>query len=154
MSNRSTELTRTIRFFETLSPQSMVHLDEIYSDEAYFKDPFNEVRGRDEIARIFSAMFSQLDRPQFLVKRALQQTPAGTDSRPGEAFLTWDFRFRFKGFQREKDQQIHGASLLEFTSEGLILSHRDYWDAAEELYEKIPWLGGLMRILKRQAQHR
>jgi hypothetical protein len=29
--------------------------------------------------------------------------------------------------------------------------HRDYWDAAEELYEKLPVLGGLMRFLKRAA---
>jgi hypothetical protein len=29
--------------------------------------------------------------------------------------------------------------------------HRDYWDAAEELYEKLPVLGGLMRFLKRRA---
>ena len=28
--------------------------------------------------------------------------------------------------------------------------HRDYWDAAEELYEKLPILGGLMRWLKRR----
>jgi hypothetical protein len=27
----------------------------------------------------------------------------------------------------------------------------DYWDAAEELYEKLPVLGGLMRWLKRAA---
>jgi hypothetical protein len=29
--------------------------------------------------------------------------------------------------------------------------HRDYWDAAEELYEKLPVVGSLMRWLKRQA---
>lgn len=29
--------------------------------------------------------------------------------------------------------------------------HRDYWDAAEELYEKLPVLGDLMRWLRRQA---
>jgi len=29
--------------------------------------------------------------------------------------------------------------------------HRDYWDAAEELYEKLPVLGSLMRWLKRRA---
>jgi hypothetical protein len=33
----------------------------------------------------------------------------------------------------------------------LITLHRDYWDAAEELYEKLPVLGGLMRWLKKQA---
>jgi steroid delta-isomerase len=26
--------------------------------------------------------------------------------------------------------------------------HRDYWDAAEELYEKIPVLGSILRWLK------
>ncbi|WP_413888997.1 hypothetical protein [Candidatus Aalborgicola defluviihabitans] len=35
--------------------------------------------------------------------------------------------------------------------DGRILDHRDYWDAAEELYEKLPLLGGLMRWLKRRA---
>jgi len=28
---------------------------------------------------------------------------------------------------------------------------RDYWDAAEELYEKLPWVGSLMRWLKKRA---
>ena len=34
---------------------------------------------------------------------------------------------------------------------GRITLHRDYWDAAEELYEKLPLVGGLMRWLKRRA---
>jgi hypothetical protein len=29
--------------------------------------------------------------------------------------------------------------------------HRDYWDAAEELYEKLPVLGSVMRWLKARA---
>jgi steroid Delta-isomerase len=154
MPEQSREVSKTIHFFENLSPQALAGLDQIYSEDACFKDPFNEVRGREEIKGIFSAMFSQLDGAQFVVNRALQQAPESALSRPGDAFLTWDFRFHFKRFQRDKEQRIHGATLLEFTSEGLILTHRDYWDAAEELYEKIPWLGGFMRLLKRQAQHR
>jgi hypothetical protein len=31
--------------------------------------------------------------------------------------------------------------------------HRDYWDAAEELYEKLPLLGSLMRWWKRAANN-
>jgi hypothetical protein len=34
---------------------------------------------------------------------------------------------------------------------GRITVHRDYWDAAEELYEKLPLVGRLMRWLKRRA---
>jgi steroid Delta-isomerase len=29
--------------------------------------------------------------------------------------------------------------------------HRDYWDAAGELYEQLPWVGALMRFLKKRA---
>ncbi|MGA0584669.1 MAG: nuclear transport factor 2 family protein, partial [Castellaniella sp.] len=32
---------------------------------------------------------------------------------------------------------------------GLVSFHRDYWDAAEELYEKLPVLGRLMRWLRK-----
>jgi hypothetical protein len=35
--------------------------------------------------------------------------------------------------------------------QGLIVLHRDYWDAAEELYEKLPVVGALMRWLRRRA---
>ena len=48
-------------------------------------------------------------------------------------------------------QCIKGSSHLQLNQNGLVQSHRDYWDTAEELYEKIPMLGGLMRWLKKQA---
>ena len=44
-----------------------------------------------------------------------------------------------------------GASHLVFDAQGLVVLHRDYWDAAEELYEKLPLVGSLMRWLKRRA---
>ncbi|MEO8598749.1 MAG: nuclear transport factor 2 family protein, partial [bacterium] len=67
------------------------------------------------------------------------------------AFLTWDFRFRMKRFSTEK-QCIRGATHLRFDADGRVNFHRDYWDAAEELYEKLPLLGGFMRLLKRGAR--
>ncbi|MGZ5818075.1 MAG: nuclear transport factor 2 family protein, partial [Burkholderiaceae bacterium] len=63
---------------------------------------------------------------------------------------TWDFHFRMHHFSKE-EQCIRGATHLRFDSDGLVSMHRDYWDAAEELYEKLPALGVLMRILKRIA---
>ena len=46
---------------------------------------------------------------------------------------------------------ILGASQLVFDAQGRVVLHRDYWDAAEELYEKLPVVGSLMRWLKRRA---
>ncbi|MBU4507316.1 MAG: nuclear transport factor 2 family protein, partial [Gammaproteobacteria bacterium] len=68
-----------------------------------------------------------------------------------QAFLVWEFRFRFKRFDTVTEQVIHGGSHLTLTEDGRISEHRDYWDAAEELYEKLPGLGALMRWLKRKA---
>ncbi len=48
-------------------------------------------------------------------------------------------------------QTVRGASLLVLDGPGLVTLHRDYWDAAEELYEKLPVVGALMRWLRRRA---
>jgi steroid delta-isomerase len=46
---------------------------------------------------------------------------------------------------------VHGATHLRFAPDGRIALHRDYWDAAEELYEKLPLVGALMRWLRSRA---
>lgn len=136
------DLLRTVHFFETFSKDMLQHMDTIYADDAFFKDPFNEVRGLPAIAHIYSHMFEQVDGPRFVVtKHVLQDV---------DAFLTWDFQFRMKRFSRT-EQRIRGASHLRFNALGRIDFHRDYWDPAEELYEKIPLLGSLMRMLRRSA---
>jgi steroid Delta-isomerase len=49
------------------------------------------------------------------------------------------------------EQCVRGGSHIVFGDDGRIALHRDYWDAAEELYEKLPAVGRLMRWLKRRA---
>jgi ketosteroid isomerase-like protein len=138
----SAHVERVRSFFESISPQSAARIDEFYAADAWFKDPFNEVRGVAAIRRIFEHMFVQVDSPRFVVREVVAQ---GSD-----AFLTWDFRFRSRRLG-DREQVIRGASHLKFGADGRVSYHRDYWDAAEELYEKLPVLGGLMRLLKRHA---
>jgi hypothetical protein len=130
-------------FFETLSPQSVAQLHTVYDEQATFKDPFNEVQGLPEIERIFQHMYVALDQPHFVV--------TGQVVDGAQAFLTWEFRFRFKRFDTTTLQSVRGASHVVFNEQGLVTLHRDYWDAAEELYEKLPVLGGVMRWLKARA---
>ncbi len=134
---------RLVQFFETLKPQDVPRLHELYAAEARFKDPFNEVQGLQAIAHIFAHMFEALDGPHFIVTERIVQGQ--------QCFLVWDFRFRFKRFDTETWQTVRGGTHLQFNAQGLVTLHRDYWDAAEELYEKLPLVGGLMRWLKRRA---
>ena len=137
-------ISRFARYFEQLQPADIARLGQYYAADARFKDPFNDVRGVPAIARIFQHMFESLDQPRFVVTHQLQQ---GSD-----AFLSWDFTFRFKNFRRDQLQCIQGATHLKLDDAGLVTLHRDYWDAAEELYEKLPLVGGLMRWLKARTQ--
>ena len=141
----SPELTRLVTFFEQLSTADLARIDQFYAPSAHFKDPFNQVQGPQAIAAVFAHMFKTLNAPRFVVLGALEDHPAA-----GRALLTWDFRFHFAAGQAA--QCIHGATELRWDTQGRITWHRDYWDAAEELYEKLPVLGALMRWLKRRAR--
>ena len=138
------DLYRVIDFFQSISADSARTLSLIYTDDVWFKDPFNEVHGLEQVSHIFTHMFEQVDAPRFVVTHSVLQDD--------QAFLTWDFLFRMRRFSDE-EQCIRGATHVRFASDGRVAYHRDYWDAAEELYEKLPVVGSLMRWLKTRARN-
>ena len=135
-------VARVVAMFESITQADVSRLGEFYAGDARFKDPFNDVRGVPAIERIFAHMFVALDSPRFVVRDIVAEGD--------QCFLTWDFLFRFRRFSRE-EQVVHGGSHLRFDAQGRVVLHRDYWDAAEELYEKLPGIGAFMRFLKRRA---
>lgn len=130
-----------IDFYQTLSPQSLGRLSELYSEHAFFKDPFNEVRGVDAIERIFSHMFRQVEEPRFVVVERVLDAQG--------AVLVWEFHYRARFRGKRRPELMRGVSHLRFAPGGKVDYHRDYWDTAEELYMKLPVLGALMRGLRR-----
>ncbi len=138
------DLYRVIDFFQSISVDSAQTLSLIYTEDVWFKDPFNEVQGLEQVSHIFTHMFEQVDAPRFVVTHSVLQDD--------QAFLTWDFLFRMRRFS-DDEQCIRGATHVRFASDGRVAYHRDYWDAAEELYEKLPVVGSLMRWLKTRARN-
>ena len=137
------DLDPLVNFFESITPDTVAQLGHFYDSQARFVDPFNDVQGLAAIEHIFAHMFVALHAPRFVVTGRVLQGQ--------QCFLTWDFHFRFKRFQPQTPQTIRGASHLVFSESGLVILHRDYWDAAQELYEKLPLVGALMRWLKKRA---
>jgi steroid delta-isomerase len=133
---------RVAAFFERFGPQDVDAIGEWYHEEATFKDPFNEVRGIEPIRQVYRHMFQTLEDPRFSVWRCT----AGE----GECWLAWRFSFG----SGAGTTVVAGASHLEFAAEGRIRVHRDYWDPAEELYEKVPVLGMVMRAIRRRLSAR
>ena len=136
-------LQELIDWFEHLSPATVDRVPDFYAANAEFKDPFNEVRGTEAIARIFGHMFTQVDEPRFVIGSRF----TGEDG----VMLLWDFHFRTRG-RRPQAICVRGASHLRFDAAGKVVLHRDYWDTAEELYAKLPLLGAPMRFLQRMGR--
>ncbi len=142
MTHADPRVQGVIHFFERLRPGDVARMSDLYAAQAQFKDPFNEVTGVPAIQRIFAHMFESLHEPRFEICEAIAQGD--------QCFLVWDFRFRMKRLVAG-EQCIRGGSHLRFDGDGRIVLHRDYWDAAEELYQKLPLIGTLMRWLRRRA---
>lgn len=134
-------VARLVEFYEQLTPERLATLGDIYAAHALFKDPFNEARGVAAIRQVFAHMFANLHAPRFVVTLQLAQD--------AQAFLAWQFHFRMRRCSPEVDQCIHGATLVQFDTQGRVVLHRDYWDTGEELYQKLPVLGPFMRWLRR-----
>lgn len=136
-------LARLVDYFQSLTAESVENMQLFYTEDAYFRDPFNDVAGIDRIKLIFSGMFDHLQAPRFVVTESVAQNDT--------AVLFWDFTFRMKTLMPNQIMVIRGSSHLRFATDGRVQYHRDYWDAAGELYEKLPVLGMLMRWLKKRA---
>ena len=137
-----TALEDLIAWYQNLRPETVAEAARYYAADAQFKDPFNEVRGIAAIERIFRHMFVQVDAPRFVVTGRF----TGEDG----AMLLWEFHFRTRGFGAQA-MCVQGASHLRFDAAGRVAEHRDYWDAAGELYARLPLIGAPMRLLLRMG---
>ena len=126
------------QWFETLTPKTLDAVAEIYADDAVFIDPFNELRGLTAVRAVYQHMFDTLSDPRFVVTVSVAQQQ--------QCFMTWDFHFMTRG----QKMKISGCTQFELNSEGRVIVHRDYWDPAQQLYEKIPVLGSVLRVLRRK----
>lgn len=134
----STRFSEIALWFQTLTPESLERVGDIYAPDAVFIDPFNQLAGLASVRAVYQHMFDTLEHPRFVISTTV------VDAR--QAFMTWDFLFECRGHA----QQISGCTQFEINDQGLIILHRDYWDAAQQVYEKIPLLGSLLRIIRRK----
>jgi ketosteroid isomerase-like protein len=129
-------------YFERLSAGNLGELDAYYAADAWFKDPFHEVTGVAAIRAILEHTFDKLPGARF---RVTGRFP-GPDQ---QAVILWEMDFVMPITRRPTT--ISGATHLSFDATGRVTRHRDYCDAAEELYARLPVLKWLMRGLARQA---
>jgi len=132
-------IDRYVSFFQALSPSSLGQINELFTADALFEDPFNRVRGPAAIKRIFEHLFSHHPNALFKVHERVFQGDL--------AYLHWSF-----WPDPAKSLCIEGVSRVQLNGDGRITQHSDYWDSASQLYARLPLIGGPTRWLLKQLQ--
>jgi steroid Delta-isomerase len=127
------------RAFETLRPDSLDELGRLLAPDVRFIDPFNDITGRDNVLKLFRQMFEDVVEPRFVVHRVVGDARA--------SYLRWTMTFRRR--PGGPVWTIEGVS--EVVAEaGLVTRHVDHWDGASQVWERLPVLGGVLRLLRRR----
>ncbi|MEM7023373.1 MAG: nuclear transport factor 2 family protein [Pseudomonadota bacterium] len=127
-------------FYESITRESVVDLRALVAPEVRFKDPFNDLHGVDSMVRVMEHMFDDATDIRFVID---DRTVRGS-----LCYLRWRFWFRPRRFSHGEPWQVEGVSLVRFDADGKVLEHIDYWDAAQQIYERIPVVGVLVRRLR------
>jgi hypothetical protein len=130
-----------VEFFENLNPAMLDRLDGLCAPDVRFRDPFNDVTGASRLRAVLAKMFRDVDEPRF------QVTDRAFSDRV--CYLRWTFTFRNRG-ARDGWRKIVGVSEIHLNAAGRVVAHLDHWDAGSQVYEHLPLLGALVRIVKRR----
>lgn len=129
---------RYIAFCEGMTPAALDSLDDFCAADIHFRDPFNEVTGVDAYREVLAKMFRDVGQPAFQV--------TGHALAGEVCYLRWRFAFRRANGET---MRIRGMSEVHFNAEGCVTSHFDYWDAGQ-VYETVPLVGSLVRLVRRR----
>lgn len=133
-----------IQYFETLSARSIPLIEKVAEPSLQFDDPFHSLKGLDEVEAMFEAMFEVFERPKFKIKDYAWGQHGDT------VYMRWVFSCLYKGQRHE----IDGMSEISFSHNGLVTSHRDYWDSGSQVLAKVPVIGWLFRKFQKKISSR
>lgn len=133
---------RYAQSFAALTPHDLEGLRGLVAPEVRFRDPFNDVRGVERFLAVFARALEDMEDLTFATSRIAVDGDT--------AFLRWTMRGRPRTRWLAAPLVVEGVSEVRFDAGGRVIEHVDHWDAAGQLYERLPLLGGLLRVLHRR----
>jgi len=116
------------------------HILPYYSDDIYFRDSIQEIRGMAD----FRAMTERLTkRSKDLKMKIVNSVQNGFD-----IFIEWEMTISYKKYP---SSVLYGSSRLTINEEGKIIEQRDYYDLWGDIFDNIPRFGKAYRkFMKRK----
>lgn len=116
---------------------TLPELLEVYDDEVVFRDPMQEVHGREAFREMNLSLAARA--------RALSFDVRETATTGDAAFIRWTMRFVPR---LGPELHVDGVSFLRVPA-GRVVEHVDYWDFANLIASALPGGEGLIRLLFR-----
>lgn len=131
--------------FNDLRATNTEILDGFYTNDVVFEDPLGQINGLASMKEYYQAMYKNVQDIRFEFKE---------DAIVGDRHLsTWVMYLRAKGLNGGEEVAVHGVSELEFQAQSNhVIYHRDYFDMGEFLYQHIPILGSVIKLVRRQLE--
>ena len=130
-----------IELYQALNKNNLHLLGQVYGDDIIFTDPMHQISGLESLTQYFAKLYENVQHIQFEIKEVQQN-----DS---QASLFWQMQYRHPKLNKGQLIRVDGMSQLKFNDK--IYFHRDYFDLGQMLYEQVPCVGGLIRLLKTSA---
>lgn len=101
------------------------------------------------------ALYSRQELTRYLVdsqKRleSIDLTVLNIFENAGDVFVHWKMQTSFKVLGKSHDVQSLRISHLRFDKQGKIVLHQDYWDSTSGLFEHMPYIGGILKWIKKR----
>jgi len=120
---------------------SKVNMASVYHERVVFEDCFHHIDGLDDLFSYFKSLYENVEAIQFEFHEVC--------TNQSTAILNWTMTYQHPSLNKGQPIKVEGASKL-VVQDDRIISHRDYFDAGNLLYEHIPVLKNVIRFLKRR----
>ncbi len=131
-------IQNTYRAIDSDSIQAGI-LRDLYTPDAEFIDPFHHLQGRDRLETYFGQLYRNLNSIDFQYRETVV---CGDD-----IFMEWCMTVSHPRLDRGRPVRVDGASRFSVQGRHIRL-HRDYFDGGEMLYEHLPVIGRIIRLIK------
>ncbi|MGQ0811308.1 MAG: nuclear transport factor 2 family protein [Nitrospiraceae bacterium] len=133
-----TVVERFKQAYNQLNAQSLGLLNELYSDDVRFQDPFRRITGLPALMGYCAELYRHVQSSSFSFEDDVVQG--------NSAVLTWTMSLKHPRLNGGDVVTVPGSTHIRFRDK--VFYHRDYFDGAAMLYENLPLIGLIIRAIK------
>ena len=136
-------LQKYLTNLEGITKQKIPQVLESIDDGFIFSDPFNNIQGKSDYDKVLQAALIDSLEIEFKITKTIREERT--------AFISWDYSFiAANKLLGSKKIFVQGMSEIRIAESGLISYHKDYWDVASTIYERIPVIGSILAGLRKR----